>query len=209
MIKSKILANYYLLGVKLSLVSNCPPPLVGVKLSYYAWWCQIVLGVKSSSLPSWCQIVLLAIMVSNCPKCQIVLGSFHSAILISQTPSLFCFGAISWCMKSLIFRKLVRCWTAEADKMHRTNPRELINKRLPYVLKTNAFVLYSFVILCEIWHQIYIQIASMHIREELCDIYESLEYKEVYIQTYTSWWSYFTTNKFSVKSFSLHKFFTN
>ena len=24
----------------------------------------------------------------------------------------------------------------------------------------------------------------MHIREELCDIYESLEYKEVYIQTY-------------------------
>ena len=39
MIRSKILANYYLfylLGVKLSAVSNCPPPLVGVKLSYYA-----------------------------------------------------------------------------------------------------------------------------------------------------------------------------
>ena len=36
MIRSKILANYYLLGVKLSVVSNCPPPLVGVKLSYYA-----------------------------------------------------------------------------------------------------------------------------------------------------------------------------
>ena len=44
MIKSEILANYYLLGVKLSL-STC-----------------------------WCQIVLLCMMVSNCPRCQIVLG---------------------------------------------------------------------------------------------------------------------------------------
>ena len=83
MIRSKILANYYLfylLGVKLSAVSNCPPPLVGVKLSYFAWWCQIVLGVKLSFLPSWCQIVLLAIMVSNCPKCQMVLGVKLSAV---------------------------------------------------------------------------------------------------------------------------------
>ena len=58
MIRSKILANYYLfylLGVKLSVVSNCPPPLVGVKLSYYAWWCQIV---------------LFAFLVSNCPTCH-------------------------------------------------------------------------------------------------------------------------------------------